>query len=66
VAFQAGYTTNNNGWAHTQFRLGVELFYEDIALGLDYINRKNMQKNAGYSLDGLMLFVRFRGKSDLL
>jgi hypothetical protein len=44
----------------------VELFYKNISLGLDYIKRKNMQKNAGYSLEGVMLFIRFRGKSGLL
>jgi hypothetical protein len=66
MAFQAGYTPHNNKWAYTQFNLGAELFYKNISLGLDYINRKNMQKNAGYSLEGLTLFIRFRGKSSLL
>jgi hypothetical protein len=66
VAFQAGYIPHNNKWAYTQFNLGAELFYKNISLGLDYINRKNMQKNAGYSLEGLTLFIRFRGKTSLL
>jgi hypothetical protein len=66
VAFQAGYASRNNEQAYTQLNLGTELFYKNISLGLDYINRKNMQKNAGYSLEGLTLFVRFRGKSSLL
>jgi hypothetical protein len=44
----------------------VELFYKNIALGLDYANRKDMQKDAGYSLEKLELFVRFRGKANLL
>ncbi|MDR2029006.1 MAG: hypothetical protein LBP93_05650 [Treponema sp.] len=66
IAFQAGYTTHNNSRAYTQFELGAELFYKNISLGLDYIKRKNMQKNAGYSLEGLVLFIRFRGKSGLL
>jgi hypothetical protein len=66
VAFRAGYASHNNEWAYTQFILGTELFYKNISLGLDYINRKNMQKNAGYSLEGLRLFVRFQGKSSLL
>jgi len=66
VAFQAGYATHNNEWAYTQFDLGVELFYENISLGLDYIRRTNMQKDTGYSLEGLAVFIRFRGKSSLL
>jgi hypothetical protein len=66
VAFQAGITTHNNKWAYTQFDLGLELFYKNISLGLDYINRKNMQNNAGYSLEGLTFFIRFQGKSNLL
>jgi hypothetical protein len=66
VAFQAGYVTRINEWAYTQFDLGVELFYENISLGLDYIRRINMQKDAGYSLEGVALFIRFRGKSSLL
>jgi hypothetical protein len=66
IAFQAGYTLHNNEWAYTQFKLGVEFFYKNISLGLDYINRQNMQKKAGYSLEGLMLFLRFRGKANLL
>ncbi|MDR0597182.1 MAG: hypothetical protein LBG14_01585 [Treponema sp.] len=66
AAFQAGYAIHHNKWAHTQVRLGAELFHRNISLGLDYINRKNMQKNAGYSLENLTLFVRFRGRSALL
>jgi hypothetical protein len=66
AAFQAGYAIHNNEWAYTQFNLGAELFYKNISLGLDYINRKNTQKNTGYSLEGLTLFIRFQGKSDLL
>jgi hypothetical protein len=66
VAFQAGYALYHNEWAFTQFKAGVELFYKNISLGLDYLNRKNMLKNAGYSLEGLTLFIRFRGKSSLL
>jgi hypothetical protein len=66
TAFQIGYTTHNNVRAYTQFNLGIELFYKNIALGFDYIKRKNMQKDAGYSLEGLTLFIRFRGKSSLL
>jgi hypothetical protein len=66
VAFQAGYVTRSNEWAYTQLDLGVELFYKNISLGLDYIRRTNMQKNMGYSLEGVALFIRFRGKSSLL
>jgi hypothetical protein len=33
---------------------------------LYYIKRKNKQKNAGHSFEGLALFIRFRGKSSLL
>jgi hypothetical protein len=66
AAFQAGYTTHNYACAYTQFSLGGEVFYKNISLGLDYIKRTNMQKNAGYSLEGLTLFIRFRGKSSLL
>jgi hypothetical protein len=66
MAFQAGYEFHNNAWAYAQFRLGVEFFYKNISLGLDYINRNNFQKNAGYSLKGLTLFIRFQGKSNLL
>jgi hypothetical protein len=66
AAFQAGYTTHNSVCAYTQFNLGVDVFYKNISLGLDYIKRKNMQRNAGYSLEGLTLFIRFRGKSSLL
>ncbi|MDR2259231.1 MAG: hypothetical protein LBE14_08810 [Treponema sp.] len=66
VAFQAGYTTHNTKWAYTQFNVGAEIFYNNISLGLDYIKRENKQKNAGYSLEGLALFIRFRGKASLL
>jgi hypothetical protein len=66
VAFQAGYATHTGTLAHTQLDLGAELFYKNISLGFDYIKRKNTQKNAGYSLEGLTLFVRFRGRSSLL
>jgi hypothetical protein len=66
VAFQAGYIPRNNRWAYTQFKMGAEMFYKNISIGLDCIKRKNMQKNAGYSLDGLRLSIRFRGKSSLL
>jgi hypothetical protein len=66
IAFQAGYAFRNNAWAYTQFRLGMELFYENISLGLDYTRRDNLQKDAGYALEDLTLFIRFRGKSNLL
>jgi hypothetical protein len=66
MAFQAGYAFHNNAWAYTQFRLGVEFFYKNISLGLDYIKRDNPQKDSGYALEGLTLFVRFRGRSSLL
>jgi hypothetical protein len=66
AAFQAGLTPGNAEWTHTQFRLGTELFYKNISLGLDYIKRRNMQPDAGYALDGLRLFVRFRGTANLL
>jgi hypothetical protein len=66
MALQVGYTTHNNKGAYTQFNLGVEMFYKNISLGFDYVKRRNMQKNAGYSLKGLMLFIRFQGKSSLL
>jgi hypothetical protein len=66
TAFQAGYAFHTREWAYTQFNLGVELFYKNISLGLDYINRKNKQKNSGYSLEGLTLFIRFNGKASLL
>jgi hypothetical protein len=66
IAFQAGYAISNREWAYTHLRLGAELFYKNISLGLDYINRQDTQKNAGYSLEQLELFVRFRGKSSLL
>jgi hypothetical protein len=66
AAFQAGYTTHNGTCAYTQFSLGAEVFYKNISLGLDYTRRTNKQTNAGYSLEGLTLFVRFQGKSSLL
>jgi hypothetical protein len=66
VAFQAGYAPRKSEWAYTQFNLIVEMFYKNISLGFDYVKRKNMQKNAGYSLEGLTLFIRFQGKSNLL
>jgi hypothetical protein len=66
AAFQAGYAPRNDKWAYTQFNLGAELFYKNISLGLDYTNRKNKQEKAGYSTEGLTLFIRFRGKSSLL
>jgi hypothetical protein len=66
MAYQAGYATHGNEQLYTQLNLGLELLYKNISLGLDYIDRKNMQKKAGYSLEGLTLFVRFRGKSSLL
>jgi hypothetical protein len=66
MAFQAGYAPVNSEWAYTQFNLGFEIFYKSIALGFDYVKRKNMQKNAGYALQGLTLFIRFQGKSNLL
>jgi hypothetical protein len=66
AALQAGYAPHNNEWAYIQLKLGAELFYKNISLGLDYINRKNMQKDASYSLAELTLFIRFRGKSSLL
>jgi hypothetical protein len=66
VAFQAGYANRIREWAYTQFKLGAELFYKNIALGLAYTNRKDTQANAGYSLEMLNLYVRFRGKASLL
>jgi hypothetical protein len=66
IACQTGYVTHSKERAHTQLNLGMELFYKNISLGLAYIDRKNMQKKAGYSLEGLTMFVRFRGKSSLL
>jgi hypothetical protein len=66
MSFQAGYAPRNNKWAYAQFKLGVEMFYKNISLGVDYIKRKNIQKDAGYSLEALGLFVRFRGRSSLL
>jgi hypothetical protein len=66
AAFQAGYAARAKQWAYTQFNLEVELFYKNISLGLEYINRKKKQKDSGYSLEGLTLFVRFSGKSSLL
>jgi hypothetical protein len=66
MAYQAGYATHNNEQMCAQLNMGMEIFYKNISLGLDYIDRKNFQKNAGYSLEDLTLFVRFRGKSSLL
>jgi hypothetical protein len=66
AVFQAGYAPHNKEWAYIQFNLGAEWFYKNISLGFDYIKRKKMQKSTGYSLEGLMLFIRFQGKSDLL
>jgi hypothetical protein len=66
AAFQAGYAPHNNTWAYNQLNLGAEVFYKNISLGIDYVRRKNMLKNAGYSLDALTLFIRFQGKSSLL
>jgi hypothetical protein len=66
AAFEAGYAASNHEWAYTQFRLGAELFYKNVSLGLSYINRKDTQQKAGYSLNRLDLFVRFRGRSSLL
>jgi hypothetical protein len=66
VAFQAGYANRNHEWAYTQFNVGAELFYKNISLGIDYTNRKDTQQKAGYSLEKLELFVRFRGRSSLL
>jgi hypothetical protein len=66
AAFQAGYATHNNALAYRQLNLGAEVFHKNISLGLNYLGRKNMQKKAGYALNELTLFVRFRGKSILL
>jgi hypothetical protein len=66
TAFQVGFTTPDSRCAYIQFTLRAEMFYKNISLGLDYIKRKNMLKNSGYSLEGLALFVRFRGKANLL
>jgi hypothetical protein len=66
VAFQAGYALHSGEKTHTQFAAGAEVFYKHISLGFDYVNRENMQKNAGYSLKELTLFVRFGQKSSLL
>jgi hypothetical protein len=66
AAFQAGYAMSNHEWAYTQFRLGAEVFYKNISLGLSYTNRRDIQQKAGYSLERLDLFIRFRGKSSLL
>jgi hypothetical protein len=66
AACQAGYAGGNHKIVYTQLNLGAELFYKNVSLGLDYIDRKNRQKNAGYSVEGLTLFVRFRGTSSLL
>jgi hypothetical protein len=66
IASLAGYAVHNSIRAYTQFELGAEIFYKNISLGVDYIKRVNRQKNAGYSLEELILFIRFRGKSALL
>ncbi|MDR3146776.1 MAG: hypothetical protein LBU00_00185 [Treponema sp.] len=66
AAFQAGYAIHKHEWAHNQFKLGAELFYKNISLGVDYTNRKNKQEKGGYSLESLTLFVLFRGESSLL
>jgi hypothetical protein len=66
AAFQAGITTHNGELAYTQFNIGAALFYKNISIGVDYIDRNNVQKNAGYSLEGLRLFIRFQGKASLL
>jgi hypothetical protein len=66
VAFQAGYVFDDKEWAYTQLSAGTELFYKNISVGLDYIKRVNKLKNSGYSLEGLTLFFRFRGKASLL
>jgi hypothetical protein len=66
AACQAGYATHSKECAYTQLDLGMEIFYKNISLGLDYTDRKNTQKNAGYSLEALTLFIRFQGRSSLL
>jgi hypothetical protein len=66
VAFQAGYAPHSDEWTYTQFKVRAEVFYKNISLGIDYVNRKNMQEKAGYALEGLTLFVRFGQKSSLL
>jgi hypothetical protein len=66
LAFQAGYASAEKEWAYTQFMAGAELFLKNISVGLEYIKRENKQKNAGYSLEGLTLFFRFRGRAGLL
>jgi hypothetical protein len=66
VAFQAGYATRNREWAYTQLKVRAEVYYKNISLGVDYVNRRNMQAKAGYSLEGLTLFIRFGQKASLL
>jgi hypothetical protein len=66
AAFEAGYATSGHEWAYTQFSLGAEVFYKNVSLGLSYINRKDTQQKAGYSLERLDLFIRFQGRSSLL
>jgi hypothetical protein len=66
MAFQAGYAFSTRAWAYTQFNLGAELFYKNVSLGLEYVKRTNKQTNAGYSMEGLTLFIRFRGIINLL
>jgi hypothetical protein len=66
IAFQAGYAPRAGEWAYTQFKAGAEVFYKNISLGIDYVNRENMLANAGYAWEGLTLFVRFGQKSSLL
>jgi predicted outer membrane repeat protein len=66
VAFQAGYALHSGEMTYTQLRVGAEVFYKHISLGIDYINRENMQKDAGYALEGLTLFIRFGQRANLL
>jgi hypothetical protein len=66
VAFQAGYAPHIGEWTYTQFKVGAEVFYKNISLGIDYVNRENMLANAGYAWEGLTLFIRFGQKSSLL
>lgn len=66
IAFEAGYAPHDRAWAYTRFRLGTELLYKNISLGLEYTNRRDTQEDAGCSLEKLELFVRFRGKTGLL
>jgi hypothetical protein len=66
MAFQAGYAPHAGEWTYTQFKARAEVFYKNIALGVDFVKRNNMQEKAGYALEGLTLFVRFGQKSSLL